>query len=381
MGKRSIKNSLFMSILLIYILIYMFFLLDKLLIYSESITASFCLLVAFISFILFGYQKDKKKYLKKNILGLVITQIIMYFVIIYSLGFLVGFLKNSYSLSVKNIFSNIFFNLIMIVGIEITRYNIINANKDSKFIIAGYTLIFMLMELMLFIGTYDLSNTFGIFRFVTLAFIPLLVKHFLLSYLTYMVGYKPALLYRIVMECYVFLVPLEPDLGDYLSSIFSIGLPFLIFVYSSRMIGEYENGIEHDFSKGMFHLIDIPFYVFFILLICLISGYFSYFILGIGSQSMEPVLKRGDAVIVHKVNSPADLQEGDIIVYEHDGLSIVHRIVIKTEKDGEFYFYTKGDGNNSSDDIELSMKDIRGKVLLKIPYVAKPSIYVSNLIG
>ena len=72
MGKRSIKNSLFMSILLIYILIYMFFLLDKLLIYSESITASFCLLVAFISFILFGYQKDKKKYLKKNILGLVI---------------------------------------------------------------------------------------------------------------------------------------------------------------------------------------------------------------------------------------------------------------------------------------------------------------------
>lgn len=98
MSIKSKKNICLILSLFAYIFIYLFFLLDKVLKYSEVITASYLLFILFISLIFFGYQKDKKNFLKKKIFLIVLISLILYFLIIYGLGFIVGFLKNSYSL-------------------------------------------------------------------------------------------------------------------------------------------------------------------------------------------------------------------------------------------------------------------------------------------
>jgi len=73
-------------------------------------------------------------------------------------------------------------------------------------------------------------------------------------------------------------------------------------------------------------------------------------ILVVKSGSMEPVLSRGDVIIIQDVspeNINADPVNGDIIVFYKPGTNvlIVHRAVRKVNEG----FITKGDANTSSD--------------------------------
>lgn len=381
MSIKSKKNICLILSLFAYIFIYLFFLLDKVLKYSEVITASYLLFVLFISLIFFGYQKDKKNFLKKKILLIVLISLILYFFIIYGLGFIVGFLKNSYSLEFFSIINNVFLPIIIIICIEFIRYIVISVNKEHKFIIVIYTCLFIAIELMMTSKIYDISKMYEIFRMFTISILPVTVKHFVLSYLTYNVGYKSSLLYRLFMDLYLFVMPLLPDLGDYLSSIIGVVLPFLVFVYASRAINEFNNGVEPDFIKTTFNLWDIPYYIFFIILIALISGYFKYYILGVASASMEPKINVGDAVFVTKVSKDSKIEVGDIIVYEAYDRKIVHRVSRIREKNGEKMYYTKGDNNSSEDSGYLLFEEIKGKVIFRIPYIALPSVYLSEIFG
>ena len=43
--------------------------------------------------------------------------------------------------------------------------------------------------------------------------------------------------------------------------------------------------------------------------------------IGIGSQSMDPTIHKGDAVILQKVTDKTDLKKGDIVAYSNGNLS------------------------------------------------------------
>ena len=91
----------------------------------------------------------------------------------------------------------------------------------------------------------------------------------------------------------------------------------------------------------------------------------------ITSQSMYPLLKRGDIVLLQGVEKAADLNVGDIIAYndETSGL-ILHRIIII---DGE-EIITQGDANLEADD-PITFDQLVGRTLslggrlARIPYV------------
>ena len=184
-----------------------------------------------------------------------------------------------------------------------------------------------------------------------------------------------------VMDIYVYVMPIVPDLGNYINSMIGIGLPFLIYLYSSRTLSEYYDGVERDFSKDTFKISDIPVLAFIIVLVCLISGYFPYYIIGVGSESMMPKINKGDAVLVHKVTNKNQLKKGDIVVFKSGNKNYVHRLVKIENIDGKTYFRTKGDANNTIDDIDLTMKNIKGKVNIKIKYIAYPSIYLTEFLN
>jgi len=99
------------------------------------------------------------------------------------------------------------------------------------------------------------------------------------------------------------------------------------------------------------------------------------------SGSMEPTLKIGDLLIIRGGLRAEDIhaspKDGDIIVFHNpenpNGLPIVHRAIEKIQKDGKWYFLTKGD-NNPYDDYRafgwLVPEDyIIGKVIFVIPKV------------
>lgn len=86
------------------------------------------------------------------------------------------------------------------------------------------------------------------------------------------------------------------------------------------------------------------------------------------SGSMEPEIKTGSIVIVKPAS---EYKIGDVITFnESKGKApITHRIYDIKIVDSEPLYITKGDANDTPDQIEIKKKDIVGKVLISVPFV------------
>lgn len=375
---RQFKTISILLILLVYIFVYRLFIMTHFLKYTEFINASFLMIILFLTIFLFSYQKDKPTPLKKKINLITAILIILFFSITYLVGMFVGFLKNSYSLNAYSILNNIFSPIIIIVCTEIFRYVVINQNRNSKKMLFLITIVLTLLEIFITIRGLSNMSLEDLFKLTTTTILPIIAKNCVLSYLTLKVGYRPSLIYRLVMDLYLFVMPVVPNIGDYMNSMIGICLPFIIYIYSARTINEYYNGVEYEFKSSAFQMADIPVLLFIAFVICLVSGYFTYYVIGIGSESMEPKIYKGDAVLVKKVKSKKELKVGEVVVYRNMGEDIVHRLVEVEKKGNKTFYRTKGDNNNTRDNLDIEYKDIKGIVKLKIPYIAKPSIYLKE---
>ena len=112
------------------------------------------------------------------------------------------------------------------------------------------------------------------------------------------------------------------------------------------------------------NLIFILFIVFLILILflkfCIIKDNTSLFgitILKVSSNSMFPTIKKDDYIVIKKQEN---YEIGDIITFKSkENCLITHRIIEKYEN----VFITKGDNNNISDDEQVKMGVILGKVI------------------
>jgi signal peptidase len=109
------------------------------------------------------------------------------------------------------------------------------------------------------------------------------------------------------------------------------------------------------------------------------------------SGSMEPVISRGDLLIVNGIpasdirNGTIENKEGDIIVFNPQGVwsnppaePIVHRVVDKKFEDGIWQFRTKGDANPIVDEGWVPEGNILGVVVFKIPWIGWVKIFLTE---
>lgn len=378
MTKRTYKNIILMVLLAGYILLYKLYLFDNFMKYSEMLTASFMAVLLTLSIYFLGFRKDKSSYMSENVLRIVVFYLIFTFILMYGVGFFVGFLKNAYSRNVVTLINNIFAPIVIIIIVELFRYVVIWANKDRKVPIWIYTFLLIALEIAINVRTIPLSDFEALFRLSATVLIPVIIKNCVMSYLSYHVGYKVPLLYRLVMDVYGFVVPVIPDFGEYLTSLVLISLPILIYINSFTIIDERNKRTNHIFVKSNFSLLDIPTFIFFAVLAGLISGLFPHYMIGIGSDSMMPKINKGDAVILKKTNGETSLKKNDIIAFENSGRVVVHRITKINKKDGKTYYITKGDANNSNDANPVLSTQVKGVVKMKIPLIAWPTVWLSE---
>ncbi len=92
-------------------------------------------------------------------------------------------------------------------------------------------------------------------------------------------------------------------------------------------------------------------------------------IVSVVSESMEPVLHRGDLVFVV---APKDLRVNDVVIYQKEGtpFTIIHRIIEKRD-DG---YIIKGDNNPVPDRGTIKPSQINGKVLFAVPLLGYPRL-------
>ena len=200
MQKKNIKSGLLLSVLLVYVFIYRFIILKSYLKYSESLTAALIILLTGIAILILGFQKDKENRIKKYVTKMTLTIIVVFFAISYASGLVVGFLKNAYSLNFASVIDNIFAPIVIIICTELFRYVLIRGNKNNKIMTVLTTVVVILFELALNVKGIDPSDLTGTFKTTTALILPIISKNLVLSYLSYKVGFKPGLAYRLIMD-------------------------------------------------------------------------------------------------------------------------------------------------------------------------------------
>ncbi len=379
---RKIKNYILLLVILLYILFYKFIIFTKVPAYSETITAGFLIILLSVLFLIYGYRKDKKTKVKDDLLKNTIFFVTITFAIMYLLGFFTGFLKNAYSLKINKIFENMLSPIIIIIVTELIRYIFMSSNTDKKKDIILFTIGLILLELTITIRPLSNYNFKNVFEITSSVILPIIIKNASLSYLTYYAGLKSSLIYRLIMDLYKYLLPIFPNLGDYFNSMILITLPIMIYISTSSIVEQYSRKqIKHEFKEKSIKFYDIPLAIIILVPILLTSGVFKYQMLGIGSNSMQPKISRGDAVIIKKIKTEKEIKKGDIIAYKTSDRIIIHRIVKIKTKNNEKIYTTKGDANNTEDNVEIKVKNIKGKVIVKIPYISYPSVFISELIS
>lgn len=381
MNKRSFKNIILMLLFLVYIVGYKLYIFPNYMEYSEIITTSFLMILLSGAVLFLGFRKLKTTYVSQNVMHLVIFYLIIMFTLMYGLGFVTGFLKNAYSNDALMLVTNILCPALIIILVELFRYVVVWANKDKKIVLVLYTLLLILFEITIGVRSIPFNDLEALFRLSATVIIPVIVKNFVMTYLCYHVGYKVPLVYRLVMDMYLIVVPVIPDYGEYIQSLLLISLPILIYINAFTIIDEKNNKVTHIFTKSNFTVYEIPIIVLVVILACLISGFFPHYMIGVGSDSMSPKINKGDAVILKKYNNEKDnLKKGDIIAFQSNGKVIIHRVVEVDNKKGKNVYYTKGDFNNTRDSSPVSQKQIRGIVKFRIPFIAYPTVWLNEYI-
>ena len=372
--RKGIDISMY-SIDVIFILytIIIFILKERIPHFIYSINASFFMLLTFAAIMLLGYKKDKKNRAKLKATNAILIISTLFLITIYLAGNATSFIKNSLSIP------NIIYLMIYFVTCEVFRYTFYskcNKNSPHQYII---TLGFILLDILVlsrFSPTHNLSAPY----FITINFLSIM-KNSILGYTTYKFGMKPCFIYSFVMTIMPILMPIYPNLGNYLNLVFNIIFAAIIFYNISKPIRRSDEESVNKYQKSDGFYLERFLLVFVVVVILLVSGVFRYSLTAIASDSMYPSLRKGDAIILEKVDNKNkdSLKKGDIVAFEEGGNIVTHRILTIEMENGIEKIVTKGDNNDTKDVTKKRKDDIIGIVRFRIPLLGYPSVEISEI--
>ncbi len=102
------------------------------------------------------------------------------------------------------------------------------------------------------------------------------------------------------------------------------------------------------------------------------------------SGSMQPAIPVGSVILTHIPEQERDLQIGDIITFEQPGFTgryITHRIHSIEEQGASRNFVTKGDANDTSDDVRVVFGRVKGVYVTHLPYVGSWLEFIRKPLG
>ena len=100
----------------------------------------------------------------------------------------------------------------------------------------------------------------------------------------------------------------------------------------------------------------------------------------IKTGSMSPVAKVGDYVVIKKPKIN-EIKEGDIITFLVEDILVTHRVEFILVDNDVSKYLTKGDANNTTDEILVQFKNIVGKSVIVIPKLGYIFSFMTSTIG
>lgn len=321
---------------------------------------------------------------------LVILAALVFQVILFVfLGLKLGFLQNVYAWSWQSLFRVFLPVGLMFALTEILRGQLIARGHESRVVLILTTIFCTGIEVAWFGPIYNWVLARDVFDLVVLVAMPSLLTSCLMTYIAYEYDYRANVAYRLVMEMPIYLLPILPNVSEYLTTMFAIALAVVLAILVVRVHGQTAKEPERgtlpqanwrtQWKKiakyGVIGLAVIGLVVY----VGLMSGLFKYHLLAVGSGSMEPNIGVGDLVLVEKMEEYPEIDEGEVLVFRHANMVMIHRVVERTEEAGNYYFKTQGDANADADSWEVNQGDVIGVAKGRIVAFGYPTLWLNEL--
>ena len=377
------KDKIKIFVLELMLVVFLFFTLFASNIITRNIF-SVCILIYTIIVCKTLKKRDINSIYEKNVIILMLIFSAIYVSIFYLLGFYFGFTKSKVLLSLWSLYKFIIPLSIIIISSEIIRKVFLSQNglleiKGKKInisIILTY-IAMVLIDLIIYTGIYDFTNLDDFLTALGFVLFASLSCNLLYNYISKRFGYKGIIIYRLITTLFIYIIPITADVYIFLRSFLKMIYPFIIYIILESNYAKNSFVIAYKDKKKNTFLTTITF-IILTMLVMLISCRFKYGIIVIGSYSMTGTLNKGDAVIFEQYKNQ-NIENGQILLFDYNGITTIHRVVKIENIGGNRCYYTKGDANKNIDSGCIKKDKIKGLVKIRIKYIGNPTIWVREM--
>jgi len=376
MLQKSRKITILMlAILVIYSIIANYTLLDYGFLYYFIVNPLFWIIFIILSKILLPKCNENSK-LNKGILEYTLIASFVYIGVYIFSELFVEIGKNPYSLSSIGILYNVIVYIIPIIAKEYSRFKLVNSvfEKNKNYIAILTTVIFIFMD----IGLIDWHDAYNVTKLLFSDILPIISRNILCTYIAYNKLWKPCAYYRVITFSFWLIFPILPKVTWIMISVIDSIIPIILFIYiryikKKKEINKSQQEVEVTNPRNI-----IPVSICIIIILWFGMGVFPIRPIAIATGSMENELCIGDVAILKKCKAD-EIQVGDIVQYQKDNFTVIHRVISKYYNDGKIYFITKGDNNKRPDIDPVSETQILSKEMFSIKYIGYPAVFLNKI--
>ncbi len=296
-----------------------------------------------------------------------------------SIGFLIGFGINVMIILPIQYATILAYKFAQIASVEVLRRLLLNRFVGIGFSSLKIIAISILGILPLI--TYGKIINFNVSYFPE--FITLFMNSLVLSIIGYFYNFRSQLILSMLNSCLFSLSPILINVSGaikYMLDAFIIFTQFTIVYYINYT--DHKQSIKQELIlSDRYRKLMISFFkilaktTFIIAILVMISFLIGFRGLAIVSNSMNPVMDRGDIAFIN-INDH-NIRKGDIIAFSIGDKVIIHRVYRVDDK--THAILTKGDANKNIDPWIVTGKNYVGKYVFSLPLIGYPSIILSSL--
>ncbi len=376
--KKESRRILLIESLLAIIVIFTFFIIKG---FNMPVYLAILLVPLGLSIWLLGFHQREER-ASKDVLLTIMIWAILYYLITYILGYFIGFLRTGYSTTLKGILGNVITQTIFIVILEVTRVTLLKKCKYFKPGIVISVIVFSAIEFATKFSLGQINSRLDFLDTVFTVILPILSKNILLTYLAITTSVTNNIVYRFIMELPAYIVPIIPNLGDYLTNTVLTIIPLVLMFSINKSYFSKKEKIKdsrRDLKRRRLGIVvTVALVIVLSIMILLVSGVSRFLALTIGSESMTGTINKGDVVVLDK--NDKKVSEGNIIAFRKEGVILVHRVVEIQNIKGVRYYHTKGDYNAERDGWLVEDKDIVGKYKFRLRFIGWPTVKLNEWI-
>jgi len=348
-------------------------------VYNVVVKPIYWSFVILISLTIPSIRAESKIRMRENIYFWAILHGFIYVIVWFAAGFIDGFGKNPHNLTLPGIAQNFIVVGTMLAGKELIRNHLVrNTARKDNFLVLFLITIFFTVESFNINKYSGLTSLKEAVQFIAEFFAPSFARNMMATYLSFLGGPLASLCYLSIYNLFLYFCPILPNAKWITMALVGILCPVFSLMSIQDMYNRQTKLIKKSIDKKEGLMGWVITSLFSILVVWFALGVFTVYPTVIATGSMEPLIRPGDVILVDK-RGRQDVQLGDIIQFDRDGILISHRVVeLIADKEYGTLYRTKGDNNSGVDSRLVKPNEIKGKVIYVVPKIGWPTLLLKS---